>query len=246
MMNRCIVCGGEAVKIYTINNSTDVYRCMRCYLEYAHPMPSDNVLKKYYADYDYATLEDIRDKNIKKNIKLLFNYGLTKEKSLLDFGSGDNRFVSLGKTKNWVGYNYPVQKIPYGRYDWITLWGVLEHLPNPVGTIKYLSENKLNKGGKIVITTVLTETLAGIPYRYKYPEHLTWWSRCSLFEVLLKGKIAVQYMADYNMIQNPQEYLKAVLNRAGTPDEIKKLISIRCKEDIKVPTNEVLVIGVKE
>lgn len=242
----CIVCKNKANSIYVLNSKVEIFRCSNCNLEFANPMPTDKELNDYYSNYDYSTLTRIRDANIKKNIEFLKSYGLTKNNSLLDFGSGDNRFVSLGKSQKWIGYNYPVQPIPHGRFDWITLWGVLEHLPNPIKTIKFLSEKKLKKNGKIVITTVLTETLAGVPYRYKCPEHLTWWSRCSLFEALVKGNVLVKYMSDYNMIQDPKEYLKAVLNRAGTPDEIKKLISIRSKEDINVPTNEVLIIGIKQ
>jgi len=116
----------------------------------------------------------------------------------------------------------------------------LEHLPRPMKIIQTCL-SLWQKGGKLVMTTVGTET--GIPYRYRYPVHLTWWSRQSVKELLEKNGFKLLEISDYFMIQNPKFYLDRVLDRGRVPAEIKERISINIAEDILVPTNEILIVG---
>ena len=113
-------------------------------------------------------------------------------------------------------------------------------MPDPMKIVHDLSK-LMEKGGKLVMTTVGTET--GIPYRYRYPVHLTWWSRQSIKEVLAKNGFKVLEIFDYFMIQNPNFYLDRVLDRGRVPEEFKEKISIDIQEDFLVPTNEIFIVG---
>ncbi len=248
MTVKCIVCGNDSFPIFKVDNAS-ICKCKLCNLEFATPMPSDAVLEKLYSDYVYYTEYDremIRDtvrKNNRKNIEYLSRYGLSKEQRLLDFGCGDNLFVMEDGFDNWFGYDYPQNELGAplnSKFDFITLWGVLEHLPCPIKIIHDLSQ-LMEKGGKLVMTTVGTET--GIPYRYRYPVHLTWWSRQSVRELLENNGFKVLEISDYFMIQNPKFYLDRVLDRGRVPTKIKETISININEDILVPTNEILIVG---
>lgn len=246
----CVVCNNESFPIFIADGAT-IYKCRHCALEFADPMPSAAELDKLYSDYEYYTEYDrqmIRDtvkKNCRKNIDYLQRYGLSQDHKLLDFGCGENLFVQEGMPCNWAGYNYPHDALDYDaedKYDFITLWGVLEHLPDPLGVINDLAR-LMAGGGKLVMTTVGTET--GIPYRYRYPVHLTWWSEKSVHALLEKTGFKVLEISKYTMIQNPKFYLDRVLDRGMVPAHIKEKITIQIDEDILVPTNEILIVGEK-
>lgn len=250
MAMECVVCGSDSFPIFKVDSAT-ICKCELCSLEFAAPMPGDAVLEKLYSDYVYYTEYDremIRDtvrKNNRKNIEYLSRYGLSGKQRLLDFGCGDNLFVTEGGSDNWFGYDYPHNKLGAplnSKFEFITLWGVLEHLPDPMKIVQNLS-GLIGEGGKLVMTTVGTET--GIPYRYRYPVHLTWWSRRSVEELLVRNGFKVLEISDYFMIQNPKFYLDRVLDRGRVPAEIKEKISININEDVLVPTNEILIIGEK-
>lgn len=244
----CVVCGNESFSIAKVDGAT-ICKCKLCNLEFSAPMPSDAVLEKLYSDYVYYTEYDremIRDtvrKNNRKNIEYLRRYGLSKERRLLDFGCGDNLFVMEEGGDDWLGYDYPHDELGTrsdSKFEFVTLWGVLEHLPNPMKIVQDLSQ-LMDKGGKLVMTTVGTET--GIPYRYRYPVHLTWWSKQSVKELLEKNGFKVLEISNYFMMQNPKFYLDRVLDRGRVPPEIKDKISININEDILVPTNEIFIVG---
>lgn len=241
----CLICSGDSFLIKPLEK-TSIFKCISCGLEFANPMPSEEELKEFYTDYRYYSQYDREmitnavGKNVERNIRHLGKYGLTRESRLLDFGCGDNLFVKQGHSRNGVGYDYPKQNIPEGKFDFITLWGVLEHLSNPMEIVRSLVP-KLKDKGKIVMTTVSTET--GIPYRYRVPVHLVWWSRKSIKELFVRTGIELKEISNYYTIQNPEFYLDRILDRGMVPDEIKKMISINTKEDILVPTNEILVVG---
>ena len=148
-------------------------------------------------------------------------------------------FVKMINPDKWIGYNFPQDKFPEGTFDFITLWGVLEHLKNPLFIMSLLSK-KLNSDGMIVITTVGIDT--GIPYRYRYPEHLVWWSNKSIYTLAEKIGMEVIDLHNYYMYQDPSFYLDRVLDRGCVPKSIRELISINAKEFIYVPTNEIFIV----
>jgi len=250
MAMECVVCGSESFPIFTVEEAT-ICKCKRCNLEFAFPMPGEAVLEKlysdyvYYSEYDRQMIRDTVSKNNRKNIEYLARYGLSGKQRLLDFGCGENLFVAEGGSGVWVGYDYPHNALNApldAKYDFVTLWGVLEHLPDPVKILQSIS-GLMGAGGKLVMTTVGTET--GIPYRYRYPVHLTWWSRQSVMDLLEKTGFRVLEISEYFMIQNPKFYLDRVLDRGRVPLGIKEKISINIEEDILVPTNEILIVGEK-
>ena len=250
MAKECVVCGNDGFPIFQVEDAT-IYKCKTCHLEFADPMPSDAQLETLYSDYIYYTEYDqkmIRDTVIKNNrikIEFLGGYGLNKNHRLIDFGCGDNLFVPEGGSDSWVGYDYPQDEqsaLLKTKYDFITSWGVLEHVPDPMKIVGILS-TLLDKGGKLAMITVGTET--GIPYRYRYPIHLTWWSKKSVEELLERTGFKVLEISNYFMLQNPQFYLDRVLDRGQVPKDIREKISINIEDYILVPTNEIVIVAEK-
>jgi len=122
-------------------------------------------------------------------------------------------------------------------WDFITLWGVLEHLPDPRETIRDLT-NRLRMNGCIALTTVDAESI--IPYWFKPPEHLSYWTRAA-FDVLsgICGLEIVEYRP-YHMYQLADVYMARLLSR--TPEKYHADISSGLSGMIRVPTNEVRVV----
>ncbi len=244
----CHICSGPSHRIKSVDNYS-IHKCAHCLVEYAHPMPTEEELAelysgyRYYSDYDPEMIDQTVIKNAKKNIEYLKNFGLSKEKRLLDFGCGENLFVKQGESPNWFGHDYPHGKIPTGKFDFITLWGVLEHLSQPKPILSKLVD-RLKDGGRIAITTVSIET--GIPYRHRVPIHLFFWTRAAVSTLFDLCGLEVEEMKNYFMLQNPEFYIDRVLDRGQVPKKIKKLILIDTKEDILVPTNEILIVGRKK
>ncbi len=112
-------------------------------------------------------------KGVLEKRKFLQIKNLIKKKSpsLLDIGCGTGTFLYICKQNGWKvegvdpspsaskkilrNYNVHVHQDDFNKikfkkkFDVITLWGVLEHVSNPISTIKYANQI-LNDGGMIV------------------------------------------------------------------------------------------------
>jgi len=205
-------------------------------------MPNEKIIEDFYSNYkDFRANPFVSYINGKQNYKLLRKYGLTKKNKLLDWGCGENWFVNSNKPNKWIGYDkYKMWDRYDGIFDFITLWGVLEHLPNPVEELQELT-NFMKKDSKIVLKTVTTES--NIPFQYKPPEHLVYWNYKSM-EILFKkaGLKLIEYKP-YEMIQDSDVYLNILLRTV--PKKYKELITHQLPKYVHVPTNEVIVIGEK-
>jgi SAM-dependent methyltransferase len=235
MNHKCPVCENDAVLL-----KLKIYQCSSCKLEFAYPMPSEQELTEFYSKYDNPRAKrEVVKKNSKMIINLLDKYGLDKNSRLLDFGCGEGIFTE--DFENWKSYDkYTRPNFPDGKFDFITMWGVLEHLTNPFQTIKDLTE-KLAPNGKIALTTIGTQT--GIPYQYKIPEHVTWWSEDSVKRLFNKARLKILELSPYFMFQDPKVYLDCVLRAGKVPEELKKRIHIEGDNFVHVPTNEIFVVG---
>jgi hypothetical protein len=125
-----------------------------------------------------------------------------------------------------------------GGYDWVVLWGVLEHVADPVEVIHELSD-LLGPGGKLALTTVWVE--GPIPYQHKPPEHVSYWTRSAMEIAFRKSNITLCEFSPYVMVQDAEVYLNAVLRTV--PKELRPKISHELPKMVEVPTNEVFVVG---
>ena len=260
MRIECVLCGTVAGKYSRLSHTSEkysIYKCSDCGLEYTAPIPSDNELIDFYKKYkDIRADKVIVEKNVQKNIDLIKKYTSINEQSfVLDFGCGNGEFVRLygnncygvelladksnEKIKNSID-SFDIKK-----FDCITLFGVLEHLNNLHLTMLDI-ESHLEKNAYLVLSTVDAEGL--IPYYYKPPEHLTYWTKKS-FEVLAKNlNLEIIYYNNYTMIQHGNIYLERLLSR--TPENLSKIVLDNVSQDfpkfVEVPTNEILVIMQKK
>ncbi len=243
---RCIVCHHEAFFIKKTNNNYSIYKCTNCLMEFCNPMPTETQFSFFYSDYSDPRASDvIIETNAKRNINLLSEFGLTKDSRLLDYGSGKGAFCSIGKSSNWVNFdpytnNNSPDLIDNKSYNWITMWGVLEHIPDPLKTINLLS-NSLVINGCIALTTISIELK--IPFQYKPPEHVTYWTKMAIECLFSKNGMIIICYENYVMKQKSDIYLKAILRTV--PSSYKDKIYHDLPDIVEVPTNEIILIAKK-
>jgi len=138
----------------------NIVRCDECGFAFTNPIPIETEIGDYYESSDYISHSNtnkgivnklyqlIRNYTIQKKIKLLVS--LSKERKLLDIGSGTGEFLSECRShgfdiqgiepsangRNAAKTNHNIESHPEsklhtysdGEFDFITMWHVLEHV----------------------------------------------------------------------------------------------------------------------
>ncbi|MGJ8715222.1 MAG: class I SAM-dependent methyltransferase [Maribacter stanieri] len=168
--------------------------------------PQPKNLEKYYDPKNYISHSDdknsfiekvyqqVKKITLNKKVKLIDQYSLN-EKSLLDIGCGTGEFLAYAKNKNWntVGVevnqnarnkasnkNLKIYKsledLQSRKFNIISLWHVLEHLPKLNEKIS-LIKTKLDDNGTLIIAVPNYKSYDAKHYKefwaaYDTPRHL--------------------------------------------------------------------------
>ena len=168
--------------------------------------PQPKNLEKYYDPKNYISHSDdknsiiekvyqqVKKITLNKKVKLIDQYSLD-EKSLLDIGCGTGEFLAYAKNKNWntVGVEVnqnarnkasnkkliiykSLEDLPNKQFNIISLWHVLEHLPNLNEKIS-LIKTKLDDNGTLIIAVPNYKSYDAKHYKefwaaYDTPRHL--------------------------------------------------------------------------
>ncbi len=176
------------------------------------PSPADT--SPYYQSEAYLSHTDgnnslferlyqiLKATNLKSKLRLLKELERAPGK-LLDFGAGTGDFLNAAKKAGWsvtgvepnkgardkarqkgVAVCAGIKELPEASYDCISLWHVLEHLPDPEGVIKELGSRLKSAGHFIVAVPNYKSTDArfyGAHWAaYDTPRHLWHFSRTAL------------------------------------------------------------------
>lgn len=252
-MRRCPVCTEEGGRYSVGVGRHEVIKCAACGLEYTFPMPSDQELSAFYAQYhDVRARQDVVMRNASRNLSALGVLGLCNDSEILDFGAGRGDFVQVaGARCHGVELGAPVAERIHAslkafqphQFDFVTLWGVLEHLNRPLETLRELMP-LLRQNGYLVLTTVDAE--GPIPYYYKPIEHLTYWTKSSFQALFDSLGLELVWLKPYLMEQAKEVYVDRLLSR--TPEIYRAAFNAALPElpdYVEVPTNEVLVAARK-
>ena len=178
------------------------------------PQPNPENLPKYYESQDYISHTDekrglfsslyqfVKKWSLQKKTKLIFeqNGGLG---SLLDVGAGTGDFLKIAKEKGWQVHGMEPNKnasklasekgielksslndFAKKQFDIVTLWHVLEHIPNLEETISKLS-NLVKPHGTLIIAVPNFKSYDANYYgkfwaAYDAPRHLWHFSKVSI------------------------------------------------------------------
>lgn len=172
----CPVCGSDQHEQEFPN---DVRRCQRCQVLFRSPRPSQAAIKASYdrgLNYErWQTEEDTREAMWELRMGLIARH--SPGQRLLDIGTGDGRFlatatrhgfavdatelsdtgIQYAATRGFTVRKGQVNEIDFGenKYDVITIWHVMEHVPNPQDVL--MSCRKLLAAGGLLVVAVPNE-----------------------------------------------------------------------------------------
>lgn len=172
-LSACLVCDADQLEI--LDAECNISRCMRCGFVFHNPRPSFDELVNFYSrpsQYD-VWLEQLepRDRMWKRRLKIILPF--RKPGSLLDVGTGIGQFLSVARpyysqvcgtevSSTAVAIakrKYDIDLIPgtledmanAGKvFDNISLFHVLEHVPNPM-TLLRTCHSLLSPDGVLMI-----------------------------------------------------------------------------------------------
>ncbi|MCP4710795.1 MAG: class I SAM-dependent methyltransferase, partial [Planctomycetes bacterium] len=102
----CLVCGAVCFVVKPSRDGFEILKCSDCRFEYCDPMPTEEQLDAFYADYvDVRANRTVVRFNARRNIDYLKEFGLNDRLRLLDYGSGQGVFCEEGETKTWCNYD---------------------------------------------------------------------------------------------------------------------------------------------
>ena len=176
------------------------------------PQPSD--LSEYYKSDGYISHSDskksltdkiyqfVKKYNIRRKVKLIDSLDLPG-KRLLDIGAGTGDFLLAAKNKGWIiegvepsilartnayekqiKLKEKIEDLQGAKFDVITLWHVLEHLPNLQNQITAIT-SLLNPSGFLIIAVPNFKSYDAKKYKtfwaaFDVPRHIWHFSRKSI------------------------------------------------------------------
>ncbi|MGB5750668.1 MAG: class I SAM-dependent methyltransferase [Desulfobacterales bacterium] len=224
--NTCRLCGGKGQQTILHDISTRdndrfaLSQCDNCALVTTYPMASENILQRYY-DQDYwqsgqlkksTSLDTLYRLRMAPVISAIRKY-TTDDSKILDWGCGDGSFIRLlhnfglhcsGIDAYKKDLNDPqissttIEKaeFPDGSFDIITCFHVLEHLADPLTSVKH-ALMLLKIGGLIIIEVPNLDSVGFQVFKRRWqpleiPTHLNHFTPATLRKVFeTAGKIQI-------------------------------------------------------
>lgn len=215
-----------------------------------------------------SVFEKIIFREAKKVIQTLQKLSTSPIKRCLDFGSGKGQFLLQSKNMGWEGVGvetsspraafarekyglqihsefYQDGKIAGGGYDVITLFHVLEHLPEPLKLLDNLCRENLQKDGILVIELPNLDSwqfgIAGRTWMHlDVPKHLTHWREELLLQHVQKlgfKHLKTQYFSVHLGVLG---MLRALMGMTGYAGNI--ILELKNKKKLSVLVRIALIL----
>ncbi len=215
----------KTVKDYTVSQQKfNIVTCSSCSFLYTNPRPMAESLGAYYKSDDYISHTNKSNSPINLIYKLAriqtlkWKYNLvqkTNPKTLLDYGCGTGHFLNYCQNKGLKinGFEPDKEARQIARqglenaifsstkniensFDAITLWHVLEHIPNLNEVISWL-KNHLAKQGRLIIAVPNPQSLDAQIFKehwaaYDVPRHLYHFTKNTLTNLVNRHSFSVE------------------------------------------------------
>ena len=229
-----------------------VYRCQSCGLVFLWPQPDPAALAAYYEGNEYRAIYDPGVTLVKRyaeglweayeRVRRLRPY-LSPQLTVCDVGAGCGSFLDVIRphvgrvvgmepeeaARTWMRERLGLQivanadELSESEFDLITLFHVLEHMPDPVAELEYLAKY-LAPGGRIVIEVPNVDdaliTLYAVPAVvdfYYQKAHLFYFCASTLAIVLKRAGLAgtIEHVQRYDLSDHLRWMLTGLPGGAG-------------------------------
>jgi len=219
--------------------------CPKCRLGKTDPFPEEKHMKELYSSTIYRDHESRFIHLGEKGIRIFRKFRqkrierIVQKGRILDIGCGRGVFLSLMKESGWEAFGLELNEETawYARnvlgldvrtdslvdaqfddtfFDVITLWHVLEHLPDPLLTIEEC-RRILKPGGLLIIAIPNFDSLQAIIsgkhwFHLDLPYHLYHFTHKNLDLFLRKFSLRIIKVKQFSLEFNPFGYLQSFLN----------------------------------
>ena len=252
----CNLCGGSDARPMINKNGYTVYRCAGCGLAFTHPQP-ESLGDQYDADY-FKLYQKRRSFRLKRSDSRLRTIELMRAPGrLLDIGCSLGYFVEGALARGWQARGLEISAYaseearkggldvatgaldaihyPDASFDCVTMWDVLEHVPDPTQHMVEVSRILPPEGLVVIGTPNLAHVmfrLKGREWRHLKPsEHIFYFTPATAARLLEK--------TGFPQVQPPLAGYRKFRGALGT--------AIRAAGRRKAQINDVMTIyGVKQ
>jgi SAM-dependent methyltransferase len=215
----CLICGETATRELHSHGNFFYLRCERCGLVYLHPQPDFGCLRDLYAGKAECTADAGIDPTGEEIIhRSRFTGELNRIEKLrspgriLDIGSSWGFFLALARERGWKAWGVELSReasayarsrfgldvftgklaearLPESHFDVVTLWHVLEHIPDPLAELAEIRRILRNDG--LLVISVPTPWSASEYSSDDIPVHLFYFDKATLTTLARKAGFRV-------------------------------------------------------
>jgi SAM-dependent methyltransferase len=226
-------------------------KCQGCGLVFLSPRPDGKEALQFYQQ-DYYGENPQKFHSALEVLRLVFAWNRMRRVGkffpgpgkALDIGCGEGTFLRLLQKEGWECHGkelsaesasrssrfgisvsvgqIDVQRLPPHSFDLITLWHVLEHLPEPMKTLAIVTK-LLKKGGILAVSTPNIDSLQAEVGKSRWfhldpPRHLYLYSPRTLEQIIGSFGFRLQKLHHFSLEQNPYGWVQTFLNLMGLPE----------------------------
>ena len=240
---KCVVCDTPLLRHiasndYLSNERFEVYFCPSCGLGRTLPLVAPEELGKYYAAGYYKKRKSGADNHINNGRLRRVTKRSSGTKRVLDIGCGNGGLVEKFSDAGWDAQGVEmappehfvsddvqkkifigdVRTAPYEphSFDVITLFHVLEHLPEPRSYLEKAHELLTNNGLLVIevpnVASLQARMIRGKWFNLDVPRHVFHFTPRSLTTILQQSGFTIEHMAHYSRIYSLFGFLQSLLN----------------------------------
>ncbi len=247
-----------------------IVQCDNCSFLFTNPRPSGQTIASYYESDDYISHQNksnnlvnfvyriARSYTLKSKLKLINSFK-TPTRNILDIGCGTGHFLNTCKHNRWnvlgvepndtartiasknnIDVFEKISDLPEKQFDIITMWHVLEHIPD-INNLLSAVHKRLTKNGRLIVAVPNVASLDAQLYKdkwaaYDVPRHLYHFTQKTMAKMMSKHKFKVLETVPMKLDAFYVSLLSEKYRKPGIAGYLKAIIN-GCKSNIYATKN---------